>query len=154
MKQFFTEAVKASQKEIEEENHQRYVNTHIETNPSAGETTDLLSSLRQAVGNDALLKEVLGEMSHTMLIRLIDGIETPPAPRAPAEWTDGSDDDDGQGSVDSRTETDGSIASEAEESEEYECPECGAKITVDMSVCPNCGIGLSFEYEDENEPEE
>ena len=36
------------------------------------------------------------------------------------------------------------------ESEEYECPECGAKITVDMSSCPSCGIGLSFEYEDDN----
>ncbi|MDR2305084.1 MAG: transcription termination factor NusA [Treponema sp.] len=35
------------------------------------------------------------------------------------------------------------------ETEEYECPECGAKITIDMTVCPNCGIGLSFEYEDE-----
>jgi len=35
------------------------------------------------------------------------------------------------------------------EGEEYECPECGAKITVDMSSCPNCGIGLSFEYEED-----
>jgi len=35
------------------------------------------------------------------------------------------------------------------EGEEYECPECGAKITVDMSTCPSCGIGLSFEYEEE-----
>jgi transcription termination/antitermination protein NusA len=35
------------------------------------------------------------------------------------------------------------------EAEEFDCPECGAKITVDMTVCPNCGIGLSFEYEDE-----
>jgi transcription termination factor NusA len=35
------------------------------------------------------------------------------------------------------------------ETEEYECPECGAKITIDMTTCPNCGIGLSFEYEDE-----
>jgi len=43
----------------------------------------------------------------------------------------------------SGTETD------EEEAEEYECPECGAKITVDMTNCPNCGIGLSFEYEDE-----
>jgi N utilization substance protein A len=34
------------------------------------------------------------------------------------------------------------------EAEEYECPECGAKITADMSVCPKCGIGLSFEFED------
>jgi N utilization substance protein A len=35
-----------------------------------------------------------------------------------------------------------------EEAEVYECPECGAKITVDMTNCPNCGIGLSFEYEE------
>ncbi|MDR1956739.1 MAG: transcription termination factor NusA [Treponema sp.] len=35
------------------------------------------------------------------------------------------------------------------ETEAYECPECGAQITVDMTSCPNCGIGLSFEYEDE-----
>jgi N utilization substance protein A len=38
---------------------------------------------------------------------------------------------------------------ETAEAEEYECPECGAKITIDMTSCPNCGIGLSFEYEDE-----
>lgn len=35
------------------------------------------------------------------------------------------------------------------EEEELECPECGAAITVDMANCPSCGIGLSFEYEDE-----
>ncbi|MDL2229613.1 transcription termination factor NusA [Treponema sp. OttesenSCG-928-L16] len=40
-------------------------------------------------------------------------------------------------------------AADAEpEEEEYECPECGAKITTDMTSCPNCGIGLSFEYEE------
>jgi N utilization substance protein A len=38
---------------------------------------------------------------------------------------------------------------EGTESEEYECPECGARITVDMTTCPSCGIGLSFEYEEE-----
>ena len=37
------------------------------------------------------------------------------------------------------------------EEEYYECPECGAKITTDMTTCPNCGIGLSFEYEEEEE---
>jgi N utilization substance protein A len=37
----------------------------------------------------------------------------------------------------------------SEEAEEYECPDCGAKITVTMTSCPNCGIGLSFEYEEE-----
>ena len=35
------------------------------------------------------------------------------------------------------------------EAEEYLCPECEEKITVDMTSCPNCGIGLSFEYEEE-----
>jgi N utilization substance protein A len=39
-------------------------------------------------------------------------------------------------------------AEAGEETEEYECPECGAKITVDMTNCPNCGIGLSFEFEE------
>jgi N utilization substance protein A len=33
------------------------------------------------------------------------------------------------------------------EIEEYECPECGGKITLDMTICPTCGVGLSFEYE-------
>lgn len=42
-----------------------------------------------------------------------------------------------------------SASAEDEEEEVYECPECGAKITTDMTNCPNCGIGLSFEYEDE-----
>lgn len=38
---------------------------------------------------------------------------------------------------------------ETDEEEYYECPDCGARITPDMTICPNCGIGLSFEYEDE-----
>ncbi len=38
---------------------------------------------------------------------------------------------------------------ENQDEEEFECPECGASITTDMANCPNCGIGLSFEYEDE-----
>ena len=41
------------------------------------------------------------------------------------------------------------------DSEEYECPECGSKITINMTSCPNCGVGLSFEEEDdENDIEE
>ncbi len=38
---------------------------------------------------------------------------------------------------------------EEEGQEEYECPECGHPITVDMTACPNCGVGLSFEVEEE-----
>jgi N utilization substance protein A len=38
-------------------------------------------------------------------------------------------------------------AEEAEYAEEasYECPECGEKINPEMTSCPNCGVGLSFE---------
>ncbi|MDD4082819.1 MAG: transcription termination factor NusA [Sphaerochaetaceae bacterium] len=34
---------------------------------------------------------------------------------------------------------------ENEEEEEFVCPSCGCKITSDMTECPNCHIGLSFE---------
>jgi N utilization substance protein A len=52
---------------------------------------------------------------------------------------------------DAGSEADAGLEEESEEAEaeEYECPECGAKITVDMTSCPNCGIGLSFVDEDE-----
>lgn len=33
------------------------------------------------------------------------------------------------------------------EEEEYFCPECGAKITLDMKRCPNCGVEFEFEEE-------
>ena len=36
-------------------------------------------------------------------------------------------------------------AEEAEE--EYFCPECGEKITLDMTKCPKCGAEFSFEEE-------
>src|SRR6056297_2728855 len=42
---------------------------------------------------------------------------------------------------------------EYEEEEVYECPECGHAITTDMTSCPNCGVGLSFEVEEEVEEE-
>jgi len=44
---------------------------------------------------------------------------------------------------------DQAAAAEEAETEEFECPECGAKITVDMTACPSCCRGVSFEYEDE-----
>ncbi len=33
--------------------------------------------------------------------------------------------------------------------EEYFCPECGAKITLDMTQCPNCGCEFEFEEGEE-----
>ncbi len=43
---------------------------------------------------------------------------------------------------------------EDEEEIEYHCPECDAVITIDDDACPNCGIGLSFEEEDDEEDDE
>jgi len=37
--------------------------------------------------------------------------------------------------------------------EEFECPECGHPVQINMTQCPNCGVGLSFEIE-EQEAEE
>ena len=37
---------------------------------------------------------------------------------------------------------------ESTEEEDYRCPECGAKITLDMTHCPSCGVEFEFE-EDE-----
>jgi N utilization substance protein A len=39
---------------------------------------------------------------------------------------------------------------EEPESESYECPDCHAVVTPDMANCPQCGVALSFEYEDED----
>ncbi|MDC7239345.1 MAG: transcription termination factor NusA [Spirochaetales bacterium] len=41
-----------------------------------------------------------------------------------------------------------------EDDEAYECPECGAPITLDMTACPSCGVGLSFEIEEIEQDEE
>ena len=59
--------------------------------------------------------------------------------------------DENQDSVqETQSENETMVASNDDVEEEvYECPECGAPITIDMTVCPNCGVGLSFEYEDE-----
>ncbi|MDR0663700.1 MAG: transcription termination factor NusA [Spirochaetaceae bacterium] len=48
--------------------------------------------------------------------------------------------------------SEGGVEAEAAEpdidEEELVCPECGARVTTDMTSCPSCGIGLSFEYEE------
>ena len=36
-----------------------------------------------------------------------------------------------------------------QDEEEYFCPECGAKITLDMTQCPNCGVEFEFTEDEE-----
>ena len=38
--------------------------------------------------------------------------------------------------------------------ETFDCPECSHPISTDMSACPSCGVGLSFEIEEVEEQEE
>ena len=40
-------------------------------------------------------------------------------------------------------------AEKEEAEEEYFCPECGAKITLDMTHCPKCGCEFEFEEDAE-----
>ncbi len=39
--------------------------------------------------------------------------------------------------------------SESVEEDEYFCPECGHKITLDMTHCPNCGVEFEFTEDEE-----
>jgi N utilization substance protein A len=55
---------------------------------------------------------------------------------------------------DEEMETDESADGGDDEVETFECPECDHPITADMSVCPNCGVGLSFEIVEVEEQEE
>ncbi|MCP5514312.1 MAG: transcription termination/antitermination protein NusA [Spirochaetales bacterium] len=43
---------------------------------------------------------------------------------------------------------------ETTDEDSYLCPDCGSKITVEMTVCPNCGVGLSFEEEEEDDDDD
>lgn len=51
--------------------------------------------------------------------------------------------------VDNDEEQSADNSNSFEDSDDYECPECGNSITDKMSICPNCGVELSFEEEDD-----
>jgi len=47
------------------------------------------------------------------------------------------------------SEADAQENAEGDAEEEYFCPECGAKITLDMTHCPKCGVEFEFEEDEE-----
>ncbi|MGN0731668.1 MAG: transcription termination factor NusA [Treponema sp.] len=50
-----------------------------------------------------------------------------------------------EGEEKSATEDDGAdVQNEGSDEDEYFCPECGAKITLDMTHCPKCGVEFEF----------
>ena len=55
-----------------------------------------------------------------------------------------SDSGESDGEAENETADEG-----ADDEEEYFCPECGAKITLDMTHCPSCGV--EFEFEEDGE---
>jgi N utilization substance protein A len=36
-----------------------------------------------------------------------------------------------------------------DEQREFICPECNGLVQVGVTICPHCGVGLSFEYDEE-----
>ncbi len=56
--------------------------------------------------------------------------------------------------LDDGIETEEPVDGAEDEIETYECPDCQHEITANMTVCPNCGVGLSFEVEEVEEQEE
>jgi N utilization substance protein A len=53
-----------------------------------------------------------------------------------------------------KTEETSTPAGEEEEEEYYECPNCGSRITENMTRCESCGVELVFKDEDEPESQE
>ena len=53
----------------------------------------------------------------------------------------------------SAEEDDGLDTDDTEPEEKYDCPECGHPVSPDMTACPNCEVGLSFEIEEEDSRE-
>lgn len=49
----------------------------------------------------------------------------------------------------SAQDVDNQNESSTDEDEEYFCPECGAKITLDMTQCPKCGVDFEFTEDEE-----
>ena len=47
------------------------------------------------------------------------------------------------------TEADATEETTEDDEEEYFCPECGAKITLEMTHCPNCGVEFEFTEDEE-----
>ncbi len=109
---------------------------------------------------DGIDETVLNELNDIIneyvdIVEENDNTEDEPAEAEPAEEADiaePSEEEDTSEPAEAAEEAPAEEAAEADTEEEtFECPECGHEITTDMEMCPNCGVGLSFEYEDDDE---
>ncbi|MBI9100793.1 MAG: transcription termination/antitermination protein NusA [Spirochaetales bacterium] len=70
------------------------------------------------------------------------------------DYPEDLDDEERESDSDTESDSESEVTSEesalvSEEPEVYECPDCGGDITLDMTICPNCGVGISFEFEED-----
>ena len=66
------------------------------------------------------------------------------------EFVEEGDDEADQSAQSDFESTENEVAAEGEDGEDdYRCPECGAKITLDMTHCPNCGVEFEFTEDEE-----
>lgn len=124
---------------------------------------DEISSIKELPGVDQRVADVLAENGIEGIEAFVEaeqnggltGIEGLSAEDIAAvsdiisNYVEFVDDDEVASEASSDSEnSDAGAGQEFEDDEEYyECPECGARITLDMTTCPNCGVGLSFEEE-------
>ena len=85
------------------------------------------------------LKNITPEHVKAIKSIISDSVEIIEEDEAQAEEEDAASE-----TTEAKTEAEG-------EEEAYVCPECGNPITLDMTTCPNCGVGLSFEIEEEEQ---
>jgi N utilization substance protein A len=115
-------------------------------------TQDELEGLRGLTTDDV-------EQIRKIIEDNVEIIESDDEPDANDESFEYDDEPDAEEEVDSENEVADSedmneTESDMDDEESYECPECSHPITVNMTVCPNCGVGLSFEIEEVEEQEE
>ena len=76
----------------------------------------------------------------------------------PEESSDDQDPEESSGDQDPEESSDDQDPEESSDDQDargeaFDCPECSHPISTDMSACPSCGVGLSFEIEEVEEQE-
>ncbi len=117
---------------------------------------ELIETLLPMSAEDLVRIEGIGEEDAATIRSIIDeSVEVIEEEDAGRVFTDGDTASESAAATGAETETVSEEESVEERAEEaYECPECGGAITVSMTSCPNCGVGLSFEFEDDDSEEE
>lgn len=88
---------------------------------------------------DGLSAEMADELID-IIANAVEVVEDGSREEAEEEYDEGGD-----------TEETAEVEETEEDEEEILCPECNKPIKIDMAECPHCGVGLSFEYYEDEE---